>query len=100
MKVVLHDRVRLSDDGIHSRWYAAGPQDLPEALARFVVRSGLGITERETKVVDPREPFNAADLSVKEVLAAVESGSVTAEEALGSEEQGKNRKTLLDKLSE
>ena len=66
----------------------------------------------EDKTVDPREQdkdeddesqgdtesFDTEDLTVEEVLELVDSGEVSAEEALAAEKAGKSRRSLIRKL--
>ena len=104
MLIRLHEPAVLSSDGFSSRRYEAGEHDVSEALAAFVVREGLGVKvlpqDYERKVVEPRASvaFDAGEHSVREVLALVANGRVTAAAALESEQRGKNRKTLLAAL--
>lgn len=44
------------------------------------------------------EPIQPVEMTVDEVLAAVEAGTVKAEDALAAERAGKGRKTLVEAL--
>lgn len=49
---------------------------------------------------EPQEPFDVDQATITEVLAAVEAGQITADEALAAEKQGKNRLTLVNQLED
>lgn len=58
------------------------------------------IEPNEVHGAEDETPFDAASLTVPEVLAAIAAGAVTVEAALASEEAGKARVTLLAELRE
>lgn len=115
--VRMTQRTFASPDGVKAHWYEDrqiyGPDSNPpmtESLARTLIEGGLAepIDRPKTdprpydaKVVTPNEElaFDASRHTITEVLDMVDAGAVTRREALASERAGKNRKTLLERLT-
>ena len=63
------------------------------SAARWINKTAAA-AEKESE----EEPVNLDEMTVEEVLKAVDSGTLTAEEAIQEEKKGKNRATLLTAL--
>ncbi|HEY3132397.1 MAG TPA: hypothetical protein VGL91_23285 [Acidobacteriota bacterium] len=60
--------------------------------------SWINKTAASAEKESEKEPVNLDEMTVEEVLNAVDSGKLTAEEAIQEEKKGKNRTTLISAL--